>query len=228
MSTDIVLRAILSYPQVFEPTQVQGQGEFKYRARLILDPQTDWGRVNGCITEAIAKKWPSGAPAGLEMPFHDATKDGFPGQYYISANSGTDYPPQVVDQNINRILDRSSVFGGCIVNASVNFYGAAVMGNQICVGLNAIQIVDNGPNVHRLDGRKDAKDLFQPIAGAPAQLSPTPYSYPQPHPTTPAPQPYPTTPAPQPYPTTPAPQPYPTTPAPHASVPPGAPFPYRQ
>lgn len=178
MSQDIVLNGIISYPKLFEAQQINGQGDPKFTCRLILDPTTDWNAVNACVQEAIRVKWPQGAPANLAMPFHDARDDGFAGQYYLNASSNAESPPQVVDQNVNPVLDRSKLFAGCRVACYLRFAGYDNLGKGVGVYVNAVQIIDN-VNVTRLDKRVDAKAVFKPIPGAPAPLAPTAYPQPQ-------------------------------------------------
>lgn len=176
MAQDIVLTGIISYPNVFVPKQINGRGDPKFSATLILDPATDWAAAQACVQEAIAAKFPQGAPANLRMPFQPADEDGFPGQWKIHAYG--DRQPQVVDQRVQPVMDQNQLFAGCKVNMYVRFYGYDASGNRgVGVGLNAVQILDN-VNVKRLDNSKDAKDVFQAVPGAPAQLAPTAYSQP--------------------------------------------------
>lgn len=176
MAQDIVLTGIISYPNVFVPKQINGRGDPKFSGTLILDPATDWDAAQACVQEAIAAKFPQGAPANLRMPFQPADEDGFPGQWKIHAYG--DRQPQVVDQRVQPVMDQNQLFAGCKVNMYVRFYGYDASGNRgVGVGLNAVQILDN-VNVKRLDNSKDAKDVFQAVPGAPAQLAPTDYSQP--------------------------------------------------
>ena len=179
MSTDIVLKGIIKFPNLFEARQINGRGKPKYSAILILDPGTDWNALNATIQEALAEKFDRGLPQHWAYPVQDATEDGFPGQGLIKAYSNEEYPPQVVDQHLNKVLDKGAIFGGCLVNAYIRFYGYDESGNRgVGCGLNAVQIIDN-VNVTRLDNRKDAAQVFQAIPGAPVQTAPTAYSQPQ-------------------------------------------------
>ena len=167
MSQEIVLEGcIISYPKIFVPEQIDGAGDPKHQAQLILPANAPWDILNACVAEAIASKFGATPPAGLKMPWKDATEKGFPGQFLVSAYSDASSPPQVTDQAVQPLMDRGKIFSGCIVNAYVRFYGYKQQGGGVTLWLNAIQIVDN-VNVTRLDNTKAAKDVFQPIAGAP-------------------------------------------------------------
>ena len=178
MAQDIVLTGIISYPTLFEPKQINGKGDPKFSGTLILDPATDWNALNACIQEAIGSKFGNQVPANLRQPIVPADEDGFPGMWKIHAYSDAERAPQVVDQRVQPVMDRSQIFAGCKVNMYVRFYGYDTSGNKgLAVALNAVMIVDN-INVTRLDNRRDAKDVFKPVPGAPAPLAPTAYSAP--------------------------------------------------
>lgn len=168
MAQELALQnVIINYPNLFDAKQINGTGDPKFSATLILPVDFDWGPVQQSVNEAIAAKWGANPPAGIKMPWTDAGPDGFPNQFLCKAYSGVDRPPQVADQLVQPVMDRGLIFSGCLVNAYVRFYGYPNNGGGIAVGLNGIMLVDN-VNVTRLDNRKDLKEVFQPIAGAPA------------------------------------------------------------
>ena len=186
MAQDIVLTGVINYPNLFVPRQINGRGDPKYSASLILDPSTNWQEVDAAIQEAARNRFPKGIPQDLRTPLKSAEDDGFPGQWKLNAYS--DRAPGVVDQQVQPLLDASQIFSGCKVRMHVRFFGYNTAGNRgVGVGLNNVQLLDN-VNVKRLDSQKDAKSVFQPVEGAPAQLSPTAYSSPaQPGPVQPGP-----------------------------------------
>jgi len=176
MAQDIVLTGVINYPNLFVPRQINGRGDPKYSASLILDPSTNWQEVDAAIQEAARNRFPKGIPQDLRTPLKSAEDDGFPGQWKLNAYS--DRAPGVVDQQVQPLLDASQIFSGCKVRMHVRFFGYNTAGNRgVGVGLNNVQLLDN-VNVKRLDSQKDAKSVFQPVEGAPAQLSPTAYSSP--------------------------------------------------
>lgn len=176
MSNEMVLEnVIISYPNLFEKKQINNSGDPKFSATLILPVDFDWGRANQVIEETIISAKASGrlsatAESGnIKLPWTDATPDGFPGQFLVRGYN--DRHVQVGDQNVQPVMDQSLIFAGCIVHAYVGFYGYLNNGGGIGVGLNGIQIVKN-TDVKRLDNIKDIKDVFKPIAGAPAASAP--------------------------------------------------------
>jgi len=179
MSQDLVLEnVVISYPTLFVPKQINGKGDPKFSATLILPANFDWGRVQAAAQEAITAKFGASVPANLRMPWKDATEDGFPGQFKVNAYS--DRAIQVVDQQVQPVMDQNQIFAGCIVNAYIRLYGYPNNGGGVAAGLNIIQIVNN-TTVTRLDNAKSAKEVFQPIAGAPPPLAAAPAGYaPQP------------------------------------------------
>lgn len=179
MAQDIVLSGIISYPHLFTPQQINGKGDPKFSCTLILDANTDWGAANTALQEALATKFGNAVPQHYKQPFQDASGDGFPGQFKINLYSDADKPPQVMNQAVQPLLDPAAIFAGCKVNVYLRLYGYSTSGNNgVGCGLNAVQLVDN-VNVTRLDNRVDAKNVFQSVPGAPAQLAPTAYSQPQ-------------------------------------------------
>ena len=68
--------------------------------------------------------------------------------------------PQIVDNNVQPILDRSEVYSGCYGRVSLNFYAFNSNGNkEIACGLGNIQKLRDG---EPLGGRSSACDDFTP------------------------------------------------------------------
>ena len=179
MSKDAVLiDVIISYPNLFVAKQINGKGDPKFSATLILPANFDWNTVMPQIQEAITAKFGANVPANLKMPWQDATADGFPGQFLCKTYG--DRQPGVVDQGTQPIMDQGLIFAGCKVNAYVGFYAYDNNGGGVGVGINGVQIVDNSANMPRLDNSKSMSEVFQPIAGAPTATAPQPGGYPQP------------------------------------------------
>lgn len=174
-STMITLNAVvLSYPQLFTPRQVRGEGKPKYSASLIIDPRTQKPQLEAmhqAIIAACDKAWPKGewkekrkgGDMKFRWPLREGDKDrpgemGYVGMYYVNAKS--DQAPMVVDQNVQAVLDQSKIYPGLIVNALINFFPYNNMSTGVAAGLNGIQIVRDG---ERLGGRPDVSGFFKPI-----------------------------------------------------------------
>ena len=143
----------LSYAHVFEPNSIQG-GKPKYSVSLII-PKTDTATITAiekaidtAIDAGIAKfggKRPNKAALKLPLRDGDSERDdeAYANSFFVNANSLT--PPQVVDENVAPILDRSEVYYGCYARVSLSFYAFNTNGNRgIACGLGNIQKLRDG------------------------------------------------------------------------------------
>lgn len=156
----------LSYANVWEPKSING-GTEKYSVSLII-PKSDKRTldainkaVDAAIEEGIGKfggKKPNKAAIKLPLRDGDAEKDdeAYRNAFFLNANSTT--PPQIVDQNVNPILNRSEVYSGVYARVSINFYAFNSNGNKgVACGLGNIQKVRDG---QPLGSRSSAADDF--------------------------------------------------------------------
>lgn len=163
----------LSYANVWEPRSING-GTEKYSVSLII-PKSDKKTidainkaVDAAIEEGIAKfggKKPNKAAIKLPLRDGDTERDdeAYANAYFINANSTT--PPQIVDQNVQPILDRSEVYSGVYARVSINFYAFNTNGNKgVACGLGNIQKVRDG---QPLGNRSSASDDFTAIDDGP-------------------------------------------------------------
>ena len=156
MSTNNPTRVVtgevrLSYAHVWEPNSIQG-GKPKYSVSLI-----DAG------TAKFGGKRPNKAALKLPLRDGDTERDdeAYANSFFVNANSLT--PPQVVDENVSPILDRSEVYSGCYARVSLSFYAFNTNGNKgVACGLGNIQKIRDGEPLGA--GRVSAESDF----GAPA------------------------------------------------------------
>ena len=159
----------LSYEHVWEPASIHG-GEEKYSASLII-PKSDKATVNAiqkavdtAIEEGLAKfggKKPNKAAIKLPLRDGDAEREdeAYQNSFFVNANSRT--APQIVDRSVQPILDRSEIYSGCYIRASISFYAFNSNGNKgIACGLNNIQKIRDG---EPLGGRTNAADDFTTV-----------------------------------------------------------------
>lgn len=162
----------LSYANVWEPKSINGGAE-KYSVSLII-PKSDKktiaainAAVDAAIEEGLAKfggKKPNKAAIKLPLRDGDAERDdeAYADSYFVNANSQT--PPQIVDQNVNPIMNRSEVYSGVYARVSINFYAFNSNGNKgVACGLGNIQKVRDG---QPLGNRSTAEDDFGAIEDA--------------------------------------------------------------
>ena len=143
----------LSYVHIFEPVSING-GKEKYSVSLLI-PKDDTATVRAieaaveaAIQEGVGKFGGKIPPRGsLKLPLRDGDTErddpAYAGHYFVNANSPSQ--PQVVDQMVHPILDRSEVYSGCYGRASITFYAFNTNGNRgIACGLGNIQKTRDG------------------------------------------------------------------------------------
>lgn len=148
--TDVVR---LSYANLFEAKSIQGSKP-KYSVSLII-PKSDnatLARIEAAIDAAIEAgiaKFGGKRPnkAALKLPLRDGDTErddeAYANSMFVNANSTT--PPQVVDESLSPILDRSQVYSGCYARASITFYAFNTNGNKgIACGLGNVQKIRDG------------------------------------------------------------------------------------
>lgn len=143
----------LSYANLFEPKSIQGSKP-KYSVSLII-PKSDkatLAKIEAAIDAAIeagTAKFGGKRPnkAALKLPLRDGDTErddeAYANSMFVNANSTT--PPQVVDESLAPILDRSQVYSGCYGRASITFYAFNTNGNKgIACGLGNVQKLRDG------------------------------------------------------------------------------------
>lgn len=171
----------LSYCNIFQPREDMS-GKKKYSVTLLI-PKTDTAtlqKINDAIQAATQKgmdgAWGGAMPPQLPSPLHDgdgvkengeAYSDECKGHWVITASANENHPPEVVDQNLNKILDQTAVYSGCYAHVYINFYpyggGTTGFRKGIGCGLGPIQKVADG---EALGGRApSASSVFGKVAG---------------------------------------------------------------
>src|SRR5690606_35137469 len=85
-------------------------------------------------------KWGGKVPGNLKTPLRDGDleredDEAYADSYFINASSKT--APGVIDQNKIKLTDSTTVYSGCYVRVSINFYPFNTNGNKgIAAGLN--------------------------------------------------------------------------------------------
>lgn len=183
----------ICFPHLWEKHAPPGtDGAAKYGAEFILDPIGNGAEL--AAIEAAFRKVVQGvgktdllqylkhpAQTGDDMNRAAMSKGKTPrkeiaGKRVLRASDPTNAPP-VVDQQMAPIgpAQAGNLFGGCIVNAVVDLYWSSNPTNPgVFCGLRGVQLVSN-VGVERLGGSAlTAEQMFEPVAGAPAPLSPAP------------------------------------------------------
>lgn len=182
MSVAITINgAVLSYPHLFEKHMAPGSTSAKYSAEFIISDRGTAQQVQDAFKRAAIEggqgdrlqylKSPLKSGDALNKERLGAGKDPRPeiaGKWVLRASDGN-YAPQVVDNNLNPIgPDRSAqIFGGCIVNAGVDFYWFAHKVNPgVYCGLRGVQLVSNVGVEQLGGGRPDVSEMFGKVEGS--------------------------------------------------------------
>ncbi len=154
-------KARLSYVHLFKPyAHMQGQEE-KFSCTILI-PKSDVdtkARIDAAIEAAkqkgISDKWNGNCPPIVPTPVYDGDgvrpSDGMPfgpecrGHWVFTASAKADYPPEVVDKNMNPIINQSEIYSGIYARVNVNFYPYAFGGKKgIGCGLGPVQKLADG------------------------------------------------------------------------------------
>lgn len=152
----IIKNARLSFPVLWTPEQFQGEGNPRYGCALLIpkdDPQVD--AIKKAIHQAGEEKfgdkwgdkqWRKGLKNNGFRDGDDKDYDGYAGHYYISANRSEKMgAPKVIDRYREPLNEKDGrPYGGCYVNAQVEFYGDNRYGKAINCSLIAVQYVRDG------------------------------------------------------------------------------------
>lgn len=174
--------ARLAFPNLFEPTTVNGEGKPRFSATLILEqdhPQLE--EIKKKIDAVAREKWKDKATAILaglyktdKVALHDGdTKtqyDGFAGNMFVASAAQENAAPTVVDRDRSPLSQRSGrPYAGCYVNASLEFWAQDnAYGKRINCTLRGIQFYRDGDSFSA--GRPAESDEFEDVsAGADAE-----------------------------------------------------------
>jgi hypothetical protein len=164
-----------SYPNLWTPTNVQGQGALKYRLSLIFEPDDpELQAMKKVAEETILAKYPDGnLPANFRKPFIDGDTMGDPhtaGKIVVRFSANADRRPGVVGPRKESITQEDGAFyAGCYARVSYSCYCYDKAGNKGCAfGMNNVQKVRDG---EALDGRTNADDDFEVVDDSPGEES---------------------------------------------------------
>lgn len=167
----------LSFAQaLFEPQQVQGQGEKKFSASFVFPKDHPATAAIKKGLEAAAKdKWGAKAgevymalKAGDKLCLHDGDAkpqyEGYPGNMFLNASNKI--KPLVIDGNKSPLeATAGRPYSGCYVNAVVELWAQDnKFGKRINASLMGVQFLRDGPRLSG-GGVADADD-FQAIPEA--------------------------------------------------------------
>jgi len=159
MSTSVKLKNVrLSFPDLFDATQYQGVGPFRYNASFLIEPGSDNDKaVQAAILEAANEKFGKKAGTVLAGMRGNSNKycyvsgdtkdyDGYQGMMVLSAHRKQEAGrPLVIDGNKNPLRpEDGKPYAGCYVNATVDIYAQDGQNAGIRCGLKGVQFAGDG------------------------------------------------------------------------------------
>lgn len=167
----------LSFPDIFEATQYEGKGAFRYNASFLIVPGGENDkRVQAAIKEAADEKFGKKAAAMLEGIRGNSNKmcyvkgdlkeyDGYQGMLVLSAHRKQEAGrPLVIDGNKQPLAAADGKpYAGCFVNASLDIYGQDGQNSGIRCGLKGIQFSRDGDAFS--GSRVASPDEFETVEG---------------------------------------------------------------
>lgn len=126
----------LSFPDLFEATQVQGQGSFAYRATLLVEAgDAQKAMVDKLIKEMATEEWKAKADKILPDILVDKKAccwidgdrrdyDGYSGNWALSVSRKQDKGrPTIVDRDRSPLAEKDGKpYAGCYVNAKLQLW----------------------------------------------------------------------------------------------------------
>lgn len=145
----------LSYPNLFEARDYEGDKNFKYNAQFLMAKGSDTEKqVRKAIKDLATEAWKGKAEALLKSIENNAQKccfrdgdlkeqDEYAGNMFISASNKI--KPTIIDRNpeIRLTAEDGRPYGGCYVNANVDIY-AHTKHKAIFCTLLGVQFVKDG------------------------------------------------------------------------------------
>lgn len=172
MGQKVILKNVtLAHESVWEPTDYQNDGNFKYGAILLIEKDSANDKaIRAAINAAAVEAWGEQAIATLRRISSDKTtfcyRDGdikknenYHGMWFISANRPTkNGRPGLCGPGgpTDRLTQESGKpYSGCVVNASLDVYGQKGKNEGMRCGIVGLQFVTDG----------------EPFSGSPASVN---------------------------------------------------------
>ena len=166
----------LSFPALFEakPVMKDKPDDLKFMATLLIPDSVNLAPIYECVKAAMIGKWGKviKLPA-RNNPIKDCGEKDLAGYedgwHYVNAKSK--YKPNVVDQNTEDVIDPDRIYPGCWCRFHLIAFAwdHPQGGKGVSFSLSAVQLVKDD---ERLDGRKAATDVFDPLEGADGGATP--------------------------------------------------------
>lgn len=176
--------ARLSYVHLFKPHAQQPGAEEKFSCTVLV-PKSDTAtkaRIDAAIEAAKQKgingKWNGVCPPIVPHPVHDGDgvrpSDGMPfgpeckGHWVFTASAKADYPPEVVDQHRNPLINQSEIYSGVYAMVNVEFY-PYLFGGKKGIGCSlgpVMKVRDGEPLAGKAPSAAEAFGMLQQAPGS--------------------------------------------------------------
>jgi hypothetical protein len=165
----------LSFPTLWEPEVINGQGEPKFSAAFLLPrDHKQIAEFNAAVDQVAKDKWAAKSATVLKAskakdrhPLHDGdtkTFAGFEGQYYVNASNLV--RPKIKDRDgkADLIPSDGKPYAGCYVNAIIELYAQDNKhGQHVNCTLLGVQFVADGEAF--AGGGTASDDDFEDLGG---------------------------------------------------------------
>ncbi|PHM39296.1 hypothetical protein Xmau_02900 [Xenorhabdus mauleonii] len=147
----------LAFPDLFEATQVNGQGDFKFRATFLIPKERKEliAEIESAIIKVATEKWGAKAEGiiktirgnNMRFNFRDGDEktdyDGYAGNMFISASNKS--RPLVIDRARSPLTAQDGrIYSGCYVNATISIFAYDNNGKGISASLSGVQFFRDG------------------------------------------------------------------------------------
>lgn len=178
MATKVKLKSVrLSFNDLFEAAQFQGQGAFRYRAVFLLSKNSDNVKtISVAMQEEAKKMWPDNWQKMMLAFKGNAQKscitdgdlsdtDGHAGNMVLAANrKQKDGRPLIIDRNKSPLTEADGKpYSGCYVNATVEIWAQDGVNKGIRCALQGVQFDRDGDAFS--GGVAPSEDDFDDLSG---------------------------------------------------------------
>ncbi|OTA14627.1 hypothetical protein Xvie_03564 [Xenorhabdus vietnamensis] len=147
----------LAFPDLFEATQVNGQGDYKFRSTFLISKERKdlIAEIEAAILKVATDKWGAKAEGiiksirgnNMRFNFRDGDDkpdyDGYAGCMFISASNKA--RPLVIDRDRTPLTAQDGrPYSGCYVNATISIFAYENNGKGISASLSGVQFLRDG------------------------------------------------------------------------------------
>jgi len=158
----------VSFPAVFTPKAATEGGKERYSVVMLFDKTEDLTQVKNLLKRTVLAKYPDGVlPKNSDgSEFTSPLKEGNDKDYEgyadtITCTASSLYPPGILDENKQMLINPNEFYAGCYAIATVNAYCWSYMGKHgVSVGLQNIMKINDG---EKLGGGASAESDFESI-----------------------------------------------------------------